>query len=540
MLKKKKTLSLMLMSVLTTSIMVTGCGKGGSGYSSEDYKLSNINLPLTEEVTLKFMTQSSPLAPSDPNDKLIYKRLAENTGINIQWTNYVWDEYGEKRNLDIAAGDLPDAIMHAGLGDYDLLKLAKDGVIIPLEDLVEQYMPNFKKVLEENPEYEGMIKTEDGHIYSLPWIEELGKGKESIHSIDCIPWINTEWLNKLGLQMPTTTAELKEVLIAFKTKDPNGNGKNDEIPMSFRINGGGEDMSSLFGAFGLGDNGDHTVVTNDGKVVLTAEQAGYKDAINYFADLYAEGLIDLEAFEQDYNTYLAKAKDNKYGMYFTWDKANFTGSGDNYQAMPVLEGPSGIKNIARTNGMGFDRGRFVITTANKNLELTAKWVDKLYEPIQSVQNNWGTYGDENQDNVFEYDENTNSLKHLPLGETPPHELRQKIEVGGPLAILDSYYGKVTTMPDDAKWRLGVVKDVYSPHMLADNIYPRVFFSLDDLDRLSKIEADLMPFVNRKKAEWIVNGNINEEWDSYLEELKRLGVEEWLEIKQRGYDNTVKK
>lgn len=540
MLKRKKILSLILMSVLTTSIMVTGCGRGKSGYSSEDYELSNINLPITDEVTLKFMTQSSPLAPSDPNDKLIYKRLAEDTGINIQWTNYVWDEYGEKRNLDIAAGDLPDAIMHAGLGDYDLLKLAKDGVIIPLEDLVEQYMPNFKKVLEENPEYLGMIKTEDGHIYSLPWIEELGKGKESIQSIDCIPWINTEWLNKLGLQMPTTTAELKEVLIAFKTKDPNGNGKNDEIPMSFIINGGGEDMSSLFGAFGLGDNGDHTVVTNDGKVVLTAEQDGYKDAINYFADLYAEGLIDLEAFEQDYNTYLAKAKDNKYGIYFTWDKANFTGSGDNYQAMPVLEGPSGIKNIARTNGMGFDRGRFVITTANKNLELTAKWVDKLYEPIQSVQNNWGTYGDENQDNVFEYDENTNSLKHLLLGETPPHELRQKVEVGGPLAILDSYYGTVTTMPDDAAWRLGVVKDIYTPYMLADNIYPRVFFSLDDLDRLSKVEADLIPFINRKKAEWIVSGNINEEWDSYLEELKRLGVEEWLEIKQRGYDNTVKK
>lgn len=61
-----------------------------------------------------------------------------------------------------------------------------------------------------------MITAPDGHIYSFPWIEELGAGKESIHSVNDIPWINMEWLNKLGLKMPTTTEELKNVLIAFK------------------------------------------------------------------------------------------------------------------------------------------------------------------------------------------------------------------------------------------------------------------------------------------------------------------------------------
>ena len=127
-------------------------------------------------------------------------------------------------------GELPDAIFDAGYTDYDLLKLAKDGTIIPLEDLIEKYMPNSKKVLEKAPEYKSMITAPDGHIYSFPWIEELGSGKESIHSVNDFPWINMEWLNKLGLKMPTTTEELKQVLIAFKTKDPNGNGKADEIP----------------------------------------------------------------------------------------------------------------------------------------------------------------------------------------------------------------------------------------------------------------------------------------------------------------------
>lgn len=538
MLKRKKLVALVMCATVGTQLFM-GCGKTNNEYSSKDYGLSDISFPIDEDVTLKFMTQSSPLAPNDPNEKLVYKRLQEATGVKIDWINYTNDVYAEKRNLDIAAGDLPDAIMHAGLGDYDLLKLAKDGAIIPVEDLIDEYMPNLKAILDENPEYRTLSTAEDGHIYSFPWIEELGQGKESIQSVDNIPWINVEWLNNLGLEMPTTTEELKEVLIAFKTQDPNGNGKQDEIPMSFIINDGGQDPGSLFAAFGLGDNWDHTVVSNDGEVILTASQEGYKDALSYFSDLYKEGLIDLEAFEQDYNTYLSKAKDDKYGLYFTWDKANFTGNNDKYDAMPVLEGPDGTKNMARTNGMGFERGRFVITTANENLELTAKWVDKLYEPIQSVQNNWGTYGDTTQGNVFEYDEENNMLKHLELTEAPA-EIRQKTEVGGPLAILNSYYGEITTMPDDAAWRLDILKEKYVPYMSAENIYPKVFFSLEDSDRLSKIEGDLMPYIQRMKAEFMINGVTDSGWNSYLAELDRLGVKEWLEIKQKGYDNTASK
>lgn len=524
--------------VLATGVLFTGCGSSEkNSYSSKDYGLKNVSFPLKEKVTLKVMTSSSPLAPSDPNDKLINKRLAEATGVNIQWTNYTSDVFAEKRNLDIASGSLPDAIMNAALSDYDLLKLGGDGTIIPVEDLIDKYMPNLSKVLEARPQYKKMMTAPDGHIYSFPWIEELGADKESIHSVDCLPWINVEWLNKLGLKMPTTTEELKQVLIAFKTQDPNGNGKADEIPMSFRVNGGGEDSASLFAAFGLGDNWDHTVVTNDGKVVYTATDNGYKEAIKYFNDLYKAGLIDLEAFEQDWNNYLSKGKDGRYGLYFTWDKANITGMNDKYDVLKPLTGPSGEKNVARTNGMGFDRGRMVITSANKNLELTAKWIDKLYEPIQSVQDNWGTYGDTTQANIFELDEAKGMLKHLALNGNAPAELRQKTEIGGPLAILDSYYGNVTTKPDDAAWRLNVLKTTMVPYMKADNIYPKVFFSKEDLDTLTKLEADLTPYVNRKKAEWIANGKVDQEWAEYLKELDRLGLQKWLEIKQKGYDTS---
>ncbi|MEK3734541.1 MULTISPECIES: ABC transporter substrate-binding protein [Paenibacillus] len=527
-LKRKKLGKSLAISGLATLLLLSGCGGSDEPADSQDGKL-----------TLNFLTQSSPLAPADPNDKLIFKRLEEKTGIHIQWKNYTNDVFAEKRNLAVASGDLPDAIFDAGYGDYDLLKLAKDGVIIPLEDLIDSHMPNFKKVLDQAPEYRSMITAPDGHIYSFPWIEELGSDKGRIQSVDNFPWINVEWLDKLGLDMPTTTDELKEVLIAFKTQDPNGNGKADEIPLSFINKPGGEDLTFLFASFGLGENWDHTVVTNDGKVVFTAADEGYKEAVKFIHELYKEGLVDIEATQQDWNTYLAKGKDHRYGLYFTWDKANITGMNDTYELMPPLAGPSGEINVTRTNGIGLDRGRMVITSSNKHPEETAKWVDALYEPLQSVQNNWGTYGDDTQQNIFELDEEKGMLRHLPLEGTAPVELRQKTSVAGPLAILDEYYGKYTTMPDDAAWRLELMEDVMVPHMKAENTYPKVFFSIEELDRLSAIETDLFAYLERMRTEWYQNGKVEEQWGDYLQELDRLGLQEWLSIKQAGYDRNVK-
>lgn len=524
--------------VLLSSALLLGACSGSAAdkaKSSPDYELEKVSFPLKEKVSLKMISQGAALAPKDPNDKLIFKRLEEDTNLHIDWTNYNTD-FAEKRNLDIASGDLPDAIFNAGAGDYDLLNWAESGVIVPVEDLINDHMPNLKKIFDENPEYRQLSTAPDGHIYSFPWIEELGQGKESIHTVNCMAWINTDWLEKLGLEMPQTTDELMTVLEAFKSQDPNGNGEADEIPFSFINDGGNEDMKYIFGAFGEGDNDDHLIVDNDGQVQFTANKEGYKNAVKYLNEMYQKGLIDNEAFEQDWNTYVAKGKEHKYGVYFTWDKANITGDNDSYDVLPVLAGPDGTKHVTRTNGMGFSRDRFVITSANKNLELTAKWVDKMYEPLQSVQNNWGTYGDAEQANIFELKDGM--LKHLPLDGEAPGELRQKTEAAGPLAVLDAYYDTVTTMPDDAKWRLDLMHETYLPYITEENNYPKVFLAKEETDRLAKIETDMWDYIYRKRAEWITGGKIDEEWNDYLTELKRVGIDDWIQIKQEGYDTFV--
>lgn len=523
--------------VLASTIVLGACGSKNT-VSSPDYELKKVSFPLKDKVTLKFMTSSSTLAPKDPNQKLILKRLEKETGVKIEWTNYQSD-FAEKRNLDISSGDLPDAIHNDGASDVELMSWAKQGVIVPVEDLIKKYMPNLQKVLDDKPEYKSMITAPDGHIYSFPWIEELGEGKESIHSVNDMAWINKAWLDKLGLKMPQTTDELVKVLEAFKTQDPNGNGKADEIPMSFINKPGNEDFKVLFGSFGEGDNDDHLIVSNDNKVDFTADNDSYKEGVAFMRSLQEKGLIDSEAFEQDWNTYIAKGGEDLYGVYFTWDKNNISKNKSDYEVLPVLAGPNGQKNVTRTNNVGFSRDRMVITSANKNLELTAKWIDQQYAPLQSVQNNWGTYGDKKQQNIFAFDKNQKMLKHLPLEGTAPTEIRQKTEVGGPLAILDSYYGKVTTMPDDAKWRLDILKENYVPYMKNESIYPKIFMKEKDLDKVAQIEADMNDYIARKRAEWITKGGIDKEWESYKKELERYGLTEWLTIKQKYYDDYVK-
>lgn len=528
----KKTVSIISLAAI---MALTAC----SNNSGDNSDSKNQGEGSAEKVTLSFMIPNSPLAPQNPNDKLIFKRLEEKTGIHIDWIANPEDVFNDKRNLALATGELPDAIFNSGLTDFELLKYAKDGTIIPVEEYIDQ-MPNFKKVLEQAPQYKGMITAPDGHIYSFPWIEELGEGKESIHSVNNIPWINTAWLEKLGLEMPKTTEDLKKVLIAFKTQDPNGNGKPDEIPLSIiNDDGANEDLSFLLGSFGAGLNADLLIVDDNGKINNSVLAPGYKEGMKYFQELYKEGLFDKEFITQDWNKFIAKGKEDRYGLYFTWDKANVSGMDSPFEPMPALEGPNGWKNVARTNGMGFDRARFVITAENKDVESTIKWVDALYDPTQSVQDNWGTYGDETQPNIFEFDEAAKMLKHLPLNGVAPGELRAKTSVGGPLAILDSYYGNVTTVPDDAAYRLDILKKVYVPDMKANNIYPRVFFSIEESERLTQIEADLLPYILKKRTEWIQGKNIDNEWDTFIKELDRIGMQEWLKIKQAGYDRSTK-
>ena len=284
---KKQLIKGILSLTMATMMSITMISCGAKTKDIESMTIKDVSFPLEETVTLKMLTHAPAISEQDPSKRAIFQRLEEETNVKIDWTCYVDDQFGDKKNLALSKKDtLPDVVFNAGMSNYDLLRYSKQGVIIAVEDLIDEYMPNLSKILNENPEYRKMITAPDGHIYSFPWIEELGTGKEAIQAVGDMPFINKKWLDELGLEVPTTTDELVEVLKAFRDKKPEG--RTDVIPMTFIINNGDQDPGILLGAFGEGDNSDHFLVTNDKKVIYSTVQEGYKEGISWLHSLQEE------------------------------------------------------------------------------------------------------------------------------------------------------------------------------------------------------------------------------------------------------------
>lgn len=542
-----------IIAALTATMILSMSACGGKSKPElntgelQEVDLETLKFPLAEKATLTGMTSYPVNTESNPNNRTIFKRMQEKTNVEIEWTAIQGDQWGDKITLAMANLDtLPDFIFSAGFGDNDLLRYAEQGVIIPLEEYIDTYMPNLKAVFEKAPEYKKMCMDTEGHIWALPWIEQLGAEKTAIQTVGDMSFINKKWLDFLGLEIPTTVDEFEQVLIAFRDHaselQAEFNIDGSIIPMSFIINDGDQDPAILINGFGEGygdaDRGRHIAVTDDKKVICAATQEGYKDGIAWLHSLYEQDLIDPEAFTQVWSTYVAKGKSGRYGVCFSWDVANIDNLTD-WVPLPALT--ADVRNITPQNGSftsGFDRGRCVVTAVAKNPALVCAWLDQMYDPFQSPQNNWGTYGEDDEFDIFELGTNADGaemLKHAPLGDASPVEVREAESVGGPLAILDEYYGVYVTCPDDAQYRLDWIKDYYTPDMNTKYVFPNVFMSQEDTEELSNLQADITKTINAKKADWIMNGFTDADWDEYVKSLDAYGLSDMLAIFQKYLD-----
>lgn len=514
----------------------------------QEVDVADLQFPLAEKATLTGMTQYPANTESDPNNRTIFKRLQEKTNVEIEWKAIQGDQWGEKITLAMAdINTLTDFIFSAGFSDNDLLRYADQGVIIPLEDYIDAYMPNLKSVFDKLPEYRKMSTDANGHIWALPWIEQLGSEKTAIQTVSEMSFINKKWLDFLGLKIPTTIDEFEQVLIAFRDHASELQAEfgidGSIIPMSCIVNDGSQDMALLINGFGEGygdnDQGRHIAVTDDKKVICTATQEGFKDGIAWLHKLYEEGLIDPEAFTQEWSTYVSKGKSGRYGVCFSWDSANIIDDFNGWVPLPALT--ADVRNITPENGSftsGYDRGRCVVTAVAKNPALVCAWLDQMYDPFQSPQNNWGTYGEDDDFDIFVLGTNADGkemLQHAPLGDASPVEVREAESVNGPLAVLDEYYGVYVTCPDDAQYRLDWIKDYYTPDMNTKYVYPNVFMSQEDTEELSNLQTDITKTINAKRSDWIMNGFTDADWDEYIKSLDAYGLEDMLAIFQKYLD-----
>ena len=268
---------------------------------------------------LSFKVYSSKNASAlDYNDMKIMADLYAQTNVQVTWENVSESVYSQQKNLIFGNKDnRPDAIYHAGMGAGEIIKYAKRKVLVPISDYLD-YMPNFRKLLEERPDIKAqLLNVEDGKIYSLPRIEEMGLLQSPNLLFLNVAWTKaaiadgaveglTEDQLKDGLSL--TAAQMEQILTYFRDHDMNGNGKtDDERPMNFVYNNWQGNQCDLYGMFGLNDNLEHRVVV-DGKITYTVQDDRFRDATNFIAGWVDAGLIDKVSFEQSQDNFLANGK----------------------------------------------------------------------------------------------------------------------------------------------------------------------------------------------------------------------------------------
>ena len=550
---KKKTVKKMLCALLTGTMLLAGCGSGGdTGSESAAATVTTENSETTEAVSEADGTEAAgaqtsgegpiveekvtytiacELSPNwgNPADGEFWQWLEEETNIHIEWITYLETEADEKFKLLMASGDYPDAFIGAlGGDDNDVITYGSEGIYIPLNDLIEQYCPNFnRRVSEGYPDLMKMITCADGNIYGMPAV---------LYNPDIYnnTFINQKWLDAVGAEVPTTTEEFEEVLRLFKENDPNGNGEADEIPMTFIFSDwGASDHGPYFGAFGYPLSPDYIMIDNKEVKYLGAEES-FKEGAEWLGSLYAEGLVDRDVFTQDDSSLAAKVSQGTVGVFSSWDKTPAGDYADDYVALMPLQGPDGEQNTLVEGITGLYKGRFMITNKCENPEILMQWVDRFYESLEVGLNatygigpdeNKAWYYDDNGDIVFktgddlpeEYERGQQQLPFAPaiLGDGVEDFLgnEEKNEIN---AEMKQYAGKF----EDGTWER----------------WPSVYMTLEEKDDIATTETDLQDYSKNQLAKWIAGeSDVNADWDNYLQELENIGLSHYLEVKQQIYD-----
>jgi len=301
----------------------------------------------------------------DYNTYTVAKLIEEKTGYKVKYDMLPSDKPMDKLNLLIASAEPYDAITvsneKAIYTDY-----ANKGALVDLTPLIDKYGPNIKASVSKES-FDAV--TVNGKIYAIP-------NRSSEFSATSL-LIRTDWLEKVGMEIPTTLDELTQVLKAFKEKDPGGMGDKGS-PMT--IQGSGPIIDNIIGAFGLPNHWNEA----NGKLVQRPVDPGFKEYLTYVSDLYKQGLLDKEFAVNKDTTKNEKFTSGRAGIIpAAWYDVPSLGDAltknfpdAKYAYIPALKGKDGKMGLSASSG--FDRLTFIPKSA-KHPEDAIKWMNAKLE-----------------------------------------------------------------------------------------------------------------------------------------------------------------
>jgi len=308
-----------------------------------------------------------------------FARMEERTGLSFTFQQYAdkakWQ--AAKDAMFAEGGELPDVLFKAALTTNELIRYTDSGQLIDLLPLLEENAPNLWALLQANPDWLKAITLPNGKVGALPAIQELAPQNAM--------WINKSWLDKLNLSVPTDMESLKKVLTAFRDRDPNGNGKDDEIPMLFL---GSWELKFFSHAWGVAVNDFNIYLAEDGQVHFWPQEDSFFAMAETLRDLYAEGLLDPNGFSTADS--IRRVTDTEaaltYGAFFAPTAVTllpYSSGATDYVVMGPFEYEG--KAIYRDLVGQVTRGTFAITSACEDPAALLQWVDILYSEEGAIE-----------------------------------------------------------------------------------------------------------------------------------------------------------
>lgn len=530
----KQVVGVSLAVSLAGGLVLAGCSKtttenGGSKDASKQTNLGSTYPLQTSESLTSWEGLNDNATTFAPNlaDLPFGKQLEKETGVKVKYTHPANNQSKEQFNLMIASNELPDMIEYdwtgrsAGSYPGGPEKAIADKVIVPLNDLIDKHAPNLKKKLQADKELDKMIKTDSGKYYAFPQIRNpsglVFRG----------PIIRKDWLDELGLPMPTTIDEWETVLKAFKEK------KGATAPLSVTyVNGNLEMRDAFIGAYKTSNS---FYLDDQGKVKYGPIDPQYKDALALLRKWYAEGL-----FDKDFALTDGKALDTKVlggqtgatvgllsGGLGRWlDTMKSKDPKFNVVAAPYPTLKKGEKPFIGHRDFKYaPGGSKAITASAKNPELVVKWLDYAYSEKGGLLYNFGIEGDSYtmDKGVPKYTDKIMKNEKYNLQQM----VAQYTKPNGPYEADERRSWNAYKQQDEAPAIWGATDA--EKHTIPLFLTP----TIEESKELGKIINDVTNYKEEMFVKFVVGKEPLDSYDTYVAQIKKLGIERAVQIYQEA-------
>lgn len=500
---------------------------------AEEQKLS---FPLKDPVTLSvFIRYGAEIEDFETNE---YTKWLENkTNINFDFVTVSEAEEIEKLNLLLATGSYPELIFSYKMNYSQQALYGSQGILMPLNDLIEKHGENTKKVFEQYPMARSLATTADGNIYNLPLVNDCYHCKSAQKL-----WLYKPWLDEAGLEMPNTLEDYREVLKAFKARG------NDVIPLLGATAGWKAQVYSfLMNSFVYYSHDQKGLYIDNGKVVASYVQDGWKEGLKYLQSLRKDGLLATESFTLD-KAGLKQIGNNPdkviLGSFpYGYMQGVVSGSSDrwtDYVSIPPLEGPNGFRSTEYMPYRNDFSPGMSITNKCKNPDAAMLLGDLFYSQESTNRMMMGREGTEWKDvpggtgingkpalyEILIYD--LAEMPNVKWGQIANSFRSEEIRLGS----------KVKDPSTDMEVILyNETKEKYVPYRpTLDKILPPLPFSDDETAELIPYETSIESYYKETIANFVLHDvDIDAEWDAYIKQLDQMGLNKMIEIYQKAYE-----